>query len=184
MAEPNVQTQGSDRITIELPGAADRAAHLALMEGARTSDLADLVLEDIALSFELLRMVNNAQVAGDWALCRDQQLPWFRQQGERDLWRLSVPATAPALDLPEPPLVEWHGAQRWVRVEPALGLRVREAAARAGGHATLFRPGPSVLPRPPRFDALSPALDHIHRELKRQFDPAGIFNRGRLSPSF
>jgi non-specific serine/threonine protein kinase len=47
------------------PGAADRAAHMALMEGARTSDLADLVLEDIALSFELLRMVNNAQVGGD-----------------------------------------------------------------------------------------------------------------------
>jgi eukaryotic-like serine/threonine-protein kinase len=47
-----------------LPGGADRVAHLALMESARTSDMADIVLEDIALSFELLRMVNNAQVAG------------------------------------------------------------------------------------------------------------------------
>ena len=27
---------------------------------------------------------------------------------------------------------------------------------------------------------LAPALLHIHRELKRQFDPAGIFNPGRL----
>ncbi|HEV8691354.1 MAG TPA: HDOD domain-containing protein, partial [Ideonella sp.] len=46
------------------PGGADRAAHLAMMESARTNDLADIVLEDIALSFELLRMVNNAQVGG------------------------------------------------------------------------------------------------------------------------
>ncbi|MFO1340625.1 MAG: HDOD domain-containing protein [Burkholderiaceae bacterium] len=46
------------------PGGADRAAHLALMDSARTSDLADVVLDDIALSFELLRMVNNAQVHG------------------------------------------------------------------------------------------------------------------------
>jgi non-specific serine/threonine protein kinase len=34
------------------------------MESARTNDLAEIVLEDIALSFELLRMVNNAQVGG------------------------------------------------------------------------------------------------------------------------
>jgi non-specific serine/threonine protein kinase len=45
------------------PGSADRAAHLALMESARTSDLAEIVLDDIALSFELLRMVNSAQLA-------------------------------------------------------------------------------------------------------------------------
>jgi non-specific serine/threonine protein kinase len=45
------------------PGAAERVAHLALMDSARTSDMADLLLEDIALSFELLRMVNSAQLA-------------------------------------------------------------------------------------------------------------------------
>jgi HD-like signal output (HDOD) protein len=46
------------------PGGADRAAHMALMESARTSDLAEIVLEDMALTFELLRTVNNAQVHG------------------------------------------------------------------------------------------------------------------------
>jgi non-specific serine/threonine protein kinase len=46
------------------PGGADRAAHLALMDSARTSDLAEIVLDDIALSFELLRTVNSAQVGG------------------------------------------------------------------------------------------------------------------------
>jgi HD-like signal output (HDOD) protein len=41
-----------------LPGAAANAARLALMERQRTSALAELVLQDFALSFELLRLVN------------------------------------------------------------------------------------------------------------------------------
>ena len=46
------------------PGGADRAARLALMERERTIELAEVVLEDLALSFELLRLVNSAQVRG------------------------------------------------------------------------------------------------------------------------
>ena len=124
---------------------------------------------------------DNAAVAADWIACRDQRLPWFQERGERDLWRLSVAQTAPVLDLPEAPLVEWHGGERWVRALPQDGPRLREAAARGGGHATLFalgagRDGADVS----RFTPLAPALARIHRELKREFDPAGIFNRGRL----
>jgi non-specific serine/threonine protein kinase len=47
------------------PGGAERAARLALMEGCRTSELAEVVLGDMALSFELLRMVNSAKVHGE-----------------------------------------------------------------------------------------------------------------------
>ncbi len=46
------------------PGAAAQAARLALMERQRTNELADVVLRDLALSFELLRAVNSAQVRG------------------------------------------------------------------------------------------------------------------------
>ena len=46
------------------PGAAARAARLALMERERTNELAEVVLQDLALSFELLRLVNTAQVRG------------------------------------------------------------------------------------------------------------------------
>ena len=56
---------------------------------------------------------------------------------------------------------------------------VREAAAHAGGHATLFRAidkGAGV------FTPLAPALAKIHRNLKRAFDPEGIFNPGRMYP--
>ena len=128
---------------------------------------------------------DNATVARDWTLCRDQQLPWFLARGERDLWRLSVPQTAPVLDLPEPPLVEWHGGLRWVRAAPGDGPRLREIAARVGGHATLFIANSArPIRAESRFDALKPPVDRIHRQLKREFDPAGIFNRGRMYPEF
>ena len=47
-----------------LPGAAARAARLALMEREHTEELAQVVLRDPALSFELLKSVNSAQVRG------------------------------------------------------------------------------------------------------------------------
>lgn len=131
-----------------------------------------------------------ATAAGEWEDCREQRLPWFGALGGRDLWRLSVPQAAPVLELPEPPLIEWHGAQRWLRVAPDHAQRVREEAARAGGHATLFR-GPALsnvegdrADAQARMTPLAPALATLHERLKKQFDPAGIFNRGRLYPDF
>ena len=129
---------------------------------------------------------DNAQVAPDWNLCRDQRLPWFEERGEqRDLWRMAVAQTAPVLDLPEAPLVEWHGGQRWVRAEPGAGAALRRVAAKAGGHATLFASGRAdTAPAERRFTPLTSPLDRIHRELKHQFDPKGIFNPHRMYPDF
>ncbi len=47
-----------------LPGAAARAARLAMMEREHTEELTQVVLRDPALTFELLRSVNGAQVRG------------------------------------------------------------------------------------------------------------------------
>lgn len=126
--------------------------------------------------------VDNAAAAADWNACREQALPWFAQRGERDLWRVSVPQTAPVLALPEPPLVEWHGGLRWVRCAPQEGERVRAAALAAGGHATLFRTNRADAGG--RMTPLAPALATIHARLKKQFDPAGILNPGRLYADF
>jgi non-specific serine/threonine protein kinase len=46
------------------PGGAARVARLALVKHERTSEIAEVVLEDLALVFELLRSVNSAQVRG------------------------------------------------------------------------------------------------------------------------
>ncbi|HSV84187.1 MAG TPA: glycolate oxidase subunit GlcE [Ramlibacter sp.] len=126
--------------------------------------------------------VDPQQAQAEWAACREQRLPWFTALEGLDLWRLSLPQTAPVLALPEPPLVEWHGAQRWVRLAPEQGAAVRAAAVRAGGHATLFRSHQPDAAQ--RQTPLAPALDAIQQRLKQQFDPAAIFNPGRLYPHF
>jgi len=46
------------------PGAAQRALRLTTMERQRTNELAEVVLQDMALAFEMLRAVNTAQVHG------------------------------------------------------------------------------------------------------------------------
>jgi glycolate oxidase FAD binding subunit len=128
---------------------------------------------------------DNAQAGRDWTLCRDQRLPWFQDARARDLWRLSVPQTTAPLDLPDSPLIEWHGALRWVRAAPGDAARLRETAVHAGGHATLFRARGGNSPAAQGcFAPLAAPQARIHRELKRQFDPAGIFNRGRLYAEF
>jgi eukaryotic-like serine/threonine-protein kinase len=47
-----------------MPGAAARAARLVMMERHHTDELAQLVMQDAALTLELLRAVNSAQVRG------------------------------------------------------------------------------------------------------------------------
>jgi glycolate oxidase FAD binding subunit len=98
--------------------------------------------------------------------------------GGASLWRLSVPSTAPVLALPGELMVEWGGAQRWL-CSAAPAAVVRDATARVGGHATLFAARDKS---PGAFAPLRSPLDRIHRELKKSFDPAGVFNPGRLYP--
>ena len=132
--------------------------------------------------------LDNAAVAPDWAACREQTLPWFAERAPGDaLWRLSLPATAPVLALPggAQPLVEWHGALRWARAPEAAGDAVRAAAAAVGGSASIFRAASaSGAGAGGQFDLKSPALEQIHSRLKRSFDPAGIFNPGRMAPGW
>ena len=111
-----------------------------------------------------------------WLGIREQTDPFFRT--DKPLWRLSVPSVTPPLALPGEQLIEWGGSLRWL-ASNADGRTIREAAAQAGGHATLFRAsdkGAGV------FTPLAPALAKIHRNLKQAFDPAGIFNPGRMYP--
>jgi glycolate oxidase FAD binding subunit len=119
--------------------------------------------------------LNEAEASKWWAGVREHTDAFFAGHGP--LWRLSVRSTAAPIDLPGRQLIEWGGALRWLTSD-ADGARIRQAAAQAGGHATLFRGGD----RSAVFQPLSLALMKIHRGLKQAFDPAGILNPGRLYP--
>ncbi|OAK60118.1 glycolate oxidase subunit GlcE [Variovorax paradoxus] len=130
---------------------------------------------------------DDLRAAADWQSLRDQQLPWFStHEGGDALWRLSVPQTVPVLSLDgaAAPLIEWRGGQRWYKAPPGQAARIREIARAAGGHATLFRlPAAAVQSHEPRFDSMSAPIERIQRALMREFDPHGLFHRGRLLAS-
>lgn len=134
------------------------------------------------------QVLDHAGVASDWTACANQTLPFFTSPPVpgQSLWRLSVPQTAPVLDLPgmHAPLVEWHGALRWVWADATQGTALRDAARQVGGHATLFRPAQESDRTQGVFAPLSPPLAAIHRRLKDEFDPQGIFNPGRMFADF
>jgi glycolate oxidase FAD binding subunit len=122
--------------------------------------------------------VEASQAERYWSGIREQSDPFFA--GDTPLWRLSLPSHAPQVELPGARLIEWGGALRWLKTNADAAI-VRAAAARAGGHATLFRAADKPAGA---FAPLPPVLARLHRELKSAFDPAGILNRGRLYPEF
>jgi glycolate oxidase FAD binding subunit len=129
--------------------------------------------------------IDQSQATADWNACRDMSLPFFSAPSgaapDAVLWRLSLPQTTPALNLDGPQLIEWHGGLRWLWAPASAHPQIRQIAARAHGHATLFNTmGSTPNPSLSRFDALSPAILQIHQRLKTEFDPSGILNRGRL----
>jgi len=112
-----------------------------------------------------------------WDSVRDMTHDFFQ---ERPSWRLAVPPSTPPLGL-GPTLIEWDGGQRWLagEIEPDF---VRSAAARHGGHATLFRY--EGVPAVPVFHPVQPGVLAISQRLKQELDPTNMFNPGRLFRDF
>ncbi len=179
----NTQAGAPEILFVRLRGA------LAAVQAAKlrmSQDVAKLQSELIEQSAE--------SAAQDWALCRDQALPFFTQHSANEdlaLWRLSVPQTAPVLNLPSSAseaFIEWHGAQRWIWAPLSEVQAIRQAAANVGGQATLFRrpqqASAAVNVNTPVFAPLDSVQQRIQHALKNEFDPAGIFSPRRLNAYF
>lgn len=157
----NASAWHDGQLTVRLRGA------VAAVAAARTRIGGELVDAALADAF--------------WTDLRNHTADWFADAHAAvargaSLWRLSVPSTAPPLALDGRPLIEWGGAQRWLcSMLPAT--TVREAARAVGGHATLFAAHDKSAGA---FAPIAPPLMRIHHALKQSFDPAGIFNLGRL----
>lgn len=119
--------------------------------------------------------LDNAQEAF-WASVREQEHHFFTPEEGLALLRLSLPSSAPALKMRSKVLIEWGGAQRWIWTHEPLSL-VRDMVQSLGGHVTQFR---SADLSQAIFTPLDPVLLKIHQQLKKAFDPTGIFNRGHL----
>lgn len=108
-----------------------------------------------------------------WNSIRDHQHAFF----SGDYWRIAVPPATPMLPLDGHWLIDWGGAQRWLRstVSPS---DIKAAVRGAGGHVERWKHTDHEHLR----SALDPALNKYHQRLKMVFDPERILNRGVMYP--
>ena len=164
--EETASTSRDGRLTVRLEG-----SEAAVQSGIRRIGGLDLGTGDARAFWHGLR-----EQTDDYFASRQADLP---------LWRLALPAATPALSKSDlgfdDQLIEWGGTQRWIATRVDAGV-VRDVASRLGGHATLWRATEEMKQRCGVFSPLPPASMAIHRRLKAEFDPANLFNRGRLYP--
>jgi glycolate oxidase FAD binding subunit len=164
-----------DYLFVRLRGA------VAAVQSATTRMTADAVAQGAQVT-----VMNNAEAAQDWRASGEQTLQFFDASSpEACLWRLSLPQTAPVLDLPFATYIEWQGAQRWVWAPASAAGCMLSAAQAAGGHATLFRASAAHAEADKAVGVstpLEPVQQRIQKQLQKQFDPKGVFATGRLHP--
>ena len=142
----------------------------------------------VALSLSPLRALSQSSTTTGtmlaapqgWLVSPAEAIEFKGEDGFNEPPALRARATAP--------LIEWHGAQRWVWAPLSDTPAIRQAAAQVGGQATLFR-----RPQQATAEQVSPVavitpLDtvqqRIQHALKNEFDPAGIFGPRRINAHF
>ena len=113
-----------------------------------------------------------------WGSVRNQTATFF--QTDDPLWRISLPAATPPLQLEGACLIDWGGAQRWLKTSETAE-KIRSLLVQTGGHASLFRGGDRT---GDVFHPLSKPIAILHRRLKAAFDPHGLLNPGRMYREF
>jgi len=116
------------------------------------------------------------RIESDWSELKEQRLDFFDRA--EPLSRISLPPTTADLLPGKPQLIEWGGAQRWVSGEVDTAA-LRDQAAGAGGSLCAFQRHAVDVPR---FHPLAAVMLTLQRNIKSSFDPAGIFNPGKLYP--
>ncbi|MDD2133405.1 glycolate oxidase subunit GlcE [Pseudomonas kurunegalensis] len=107
-----------------------------------------------------------------WKRLREHESDFFKKP--EALWRLSLPANVSPYILSGDQMLDWGGAQRWLKTNEDPQA-IRSAVEHVGGHAIRYAAGESSL------QPVSKTLMKYQQNLKNQFDPQNIFNPGRLS---
>jgi len=150
------------------------AQPLPLSAACHVGDTLYVRLSGTELGVQAARAKLGGKVLGKgdefWRDVREHRHGFF--QGDTPLWRLSVPPATAPLNLPGKWLIDWGGAQRWLKSD-APANAIHEHAENVGGYATLFHHGAR---NGATFHPLPAQLATLHQNLKRAFDPDGIIN--------
>jgi glycolate oxidase FAD binding subunit len=108
-----------------------------------------------------------------WQDLNNFKLDFFQQQGR--LWRISVAPMSDSIGKNLNQLVDWGGAQRWLKSEEAPET-IRTRATRLGGHAECYSQDQTIS----TYHPLEENSLALHQRFKAALDPAGILNPGRM----
>lgn len=113
-----------------------------------------------------------------WQQLRELEHAFF--DGEKPLWRLSVPDYTDALSLPGDYLYDWAGAQRYLKTDTPAE-QIYKVMNELGGHASCITPD-KLSQDAPVFQPLTGPMRDLQARVRDSFDAQRLFNRGRYHP--
>lgn len=120
-------------------------------------------------------LLEDSSGAQYWYQLRHLEGDFFK--GDEALWRISQPRETDLDDVLCPYVLDWSGAQYWLKTDRYDD--VLAACAATGGHAYAYHA---------RADHALPALSNahlqLHQRLKAAYDPAATLNVGRMYADF
>lgn len=146
-------------------------------------------LEKLLDDFGAARRIEGAESAALWRSIRD--VAFFAAPDENAIWRVSTapsrgPDVVAQFKTAHPDarhFYDWGGGLVWIaaplRVDAGAAV-LRAALAPYGGHATLIRAPSAMRASLNVFHPLSPVKQRISAGLKASFDPAALFEPGRM----
>jgi len=121
-------------------------------------------------------VVENA--AAFWQSVREFDHAFFND--ERLLWRISVPEFTEPMDLDGEWLLDWAGAQRFLKTDTD-SAKIYAAALAAKGHASCYSSA-EMTGTTPLFQPLTGAMLSLQKRVRDSFDANRLFNTGRYHP--
>lgn len=114
-----------------------------------------------------------------WQSVREFDHPFFSND-DRPVWRISVPEFTAPMDLDGDWLLDWAGAQRFLKTDIDAEL-IYAAAAAANGHASCYSSA-KMDATVPLFQPLTGGMMALQHRVRDSFDANRIFNPGRYHP--
>lgn len=159
-----------------------RLEGLAFSVGERAAKLAQAFSRVASIT-----KLDHDQTTRLWREVRDVH-PFAADGSDRPVWKIStLPSmghhilSALRMQTGVDGYLDWQGGLLWLRMEadPEAGL-VRDLVKQAGGHATLLRASEAARYSTPAFQPEAPAVAALSARIREKFDPAGMFNPGRM----